>query len=134
MPNYQYSNPRGYDVGFVSEGIYCTDRYYDKNHIFKHKKEFNGVFIDNAIAIGKTILDDLIGKRVLFVEVTIHGIEAESFAKYISTSMIKEKGQLVNFDKKDIHNQNITGWGDQYIFSYEWGSFTKPSKELMQYE
>lgn len=117
MFNYQYSNPKGQDVGYVKNEIfYCVRNAY-KNEIFKYKKYFNGVYINNAVAIQKSILDSLIANGVEFIQITIIGIEKYSFRKHIETKTIKDRGQLMCFDKN-----NPQGWGWQYIFSYEWGS------------
>jgi len=117
MPTYQYSNPKGQEVGYVDNNIFYCVRNANKNHIFKYKKYFNGVYINNAVAIQKKCLDDLIEKGVQYIEMIIIGIEAHSFKRYIETKKIKENGQLMRFDNGTPH-----GWGWQYVFSYELGS------------
>ena len=119
MFNYQYSNPKGQDVGYVQNEIFYCVRNAHKNEVFKYKKYFNEIYINNAIAIQKNILDSLIKNGIRFIQATIVGIEEHSFRKYIETRIIKERGQLMCFDKN-----NPQGWGWQYIFSYEWGSDT----------
>lgn len=126
MPNYQYLNPKNQEVGFVQHNIYRTIRHNHKNEIFKYKKYFNGIYIDNAIAIQKSILDDLLWKNVKWIEVTIIGIEKLSFKKYISTRKIKEHGVLMCFDR------NNSLWGEQYVFSYDWGADKLP-EDLAQW-
>ena len=127
MQKFQYLNPKGQEVGLVENNIYKTARCNHKKEIFRHKKYFNGVYINNAVAIQKSILDDLLRKNVEWVEFTIIGIERISFRKYIKTSLIKNHGVLMCFDKG-----NSTNWGQQYVFSYDWG-IDKIPEDLMQW-
>ena len=79
------------------------------------------MLIENPIGIDKRILDDLLKRKVHTIEVTIIGVERLSFRRYISLITIKQQGQLMDYDRRK-DGQSFTGYGVQYIFSYDWGS------------
>ena len=124
MQNYQYTNRKGQEVGFVRNKTYHTMRSFKLDEIFKHKKWFNKKYIVNAIAIDKWILEDLYEKGIIFIEVTIIGIEKNSFTRKIPVEAIMLKGVIQNFDKDDKH-----GWNEQVIFSYDWEKYQKTLSE-----
>jgi len=125
MQQYQYKNKKGQEVGFVKNNIYYTKRNVKLEEIFKIKKYFDGKKIDNAVAIDKWILEDLYEKKVEFIEMTIIGIETNSFIKKIPVEAIMLKGITQNFDKDDIH-----GWNEQVVFSYDWEKYQKTLNEV----
>lgn len=122
MKNYQYTNPRGQEVGFVEKNMYKTIRRMDKGEIFLRKRYFNGKLIDNAIAIDMPILEDLYKKGVPLMEATIIGVKKHSFKKYIPIETIMLQGEKICFDKRNKEGQNVSGFGIQIVFSYDWGS------------
>ena len=109
MPNYQYTNPKGQEVGYVEGKIYKTVRDANKNEIFIHRKNFGSLHIENAVAIGKRILEDLLAKDVYWMEMTIIGIESKSFKKYIDLREVKKRGMRIRFQD------------EQVVFDYRWG-------------
>ncbi len=122
MKHYQYTNPKGQEVGFVEDNMYKTVRKMNRGEIFLKKRYFNGKLIDNAIAIDIPILEDLYKKRVPLMEATIIGVKEHSFRKYIPIETIMLKGEKICFDKRNKEGCNITGFNQQMVFSYEWGS------------
>ncbi len=109
MPNYQYTNPKGQGVGYVEGKVYKTVRNSNKNEIFRERKNFGNLYIENAVAIGKMILDDLLIKDIIWMEITIIGIEEKSFKKYIDLREVKRRGIKIKF--QDV----------QVVFDYMWG-------------
>jgi|TARA_Y100000310_G_scaffold264194_1_gene274765 hypothetical protein len=121
MKKYQYKNSRGQDVGYVENNTYFTMRNMKHGEIFMKKRVFNGKEINNPIAIDLDILEDLYEKEVKNIEVTITGVEKLSFVKRIPVEIVMLKGENILFDKRNKQGQNVTGFGKQVVFSYDWG-------------
>ena len=125
MTSSQYSNARGQEVGYIENGAYVTIRDAKKGEIFLYKRYFNGRLIENPIAIDKGILDRLVKLDIEWMKVFVRGVKEHTFTKFIKLQTIKDRGQLINYDKRNLEGRNITGWGTQLVFSLDWGTDEK---------
>ena len=115
---HSYYNSRGQLIGEVDdvEKIYYTARNAKHGQIFLRKSVFNGVRKENAIAIDKEIIINLIKMNIKKIVVTIIGIEKMSYDITISPEMVISGGVEINYDRRK-ENINYTGYGSQIVIS-----------------
>lgn len=104
-------NPKGQEVGFIDHevGVYYSKREYSKGQIFR-KPEFR-----SGMGLNASIIEQLEAAGIRIVCFYVPDFERRGFDCIAYVRDFKKLGKLKNYDKKNESNENVTGYGDQYI-------------------
>jgi hypothetical protein len=126
---FNIKNTRGQIVGYVQDNIYFTQRDVKRGEIFIKKHFFNNVYMLTPIAIDTDILERLIKAKVSKSRIMIMNLFAHSFVVEFDNEDIMKRGVEINYDKRNVEGQNVTGFGSQIVFDMAWGTKVVPDKD-----
>lgn len=111
------SNVRNQEVGQLiyheNELAYLTTRDKRRGEIFSIKNTFNGVVMENPIAVDLDILKKLFANNVKSIIFCIRNLEETTFYGKVNLATIMENGITINYDKSYMKLK----YGTQKVFS-----------------